>query len=63
MEFEDRVKYLCGRPIGYSTDEDAILFASELKTVLHNRIESLHTKAKVSFSQGHEVASDASPAK
>jgi hypothetical protein len=37
---------------------DAILFASELKTLLHNHIESLRTKAAVSLSQGREQTSD-----
>jgi len=60
MEFEDRVRGLCDRLIRCSTDDDAILLASELKTVLHNHIESLRTKAKVSFSQEHELTSDES---
>jgi len=34
-----------------------------LKTVLHNHIESLRTKAKVSFSKEHELTSDESLAK
>ena len=63
MDFEDCVRGLCARLINSSTDEDAILFASELKTVLHNHIESLRTKATVSLSPGREQTSDESLAK
>ena len=58
MNFEDSVRGLCARLVNSSTDEDAILFASELKTLLHNHIDSLRTKAAVSLSQGREQTSD-----
>lgn len=60
MDFEDRVRGLCDRLINSSTDEDVILFASELKIVLHHHIENLRTKAVVSLSQGREQSSDES---
>ena len=58
MDFADRVRGLCDRLVNSSTDEDAILLASELKVVLHNHIQSLRTKATVSLSRGREPADE-----
>jgi signal transduction histidine kinase len=51
VEFDNHVRGLCERLLNSSSDEEAILLASELKDALHQHVESLRTQLKVSLRQ------------
>jgi hypothetical protein len=46
---DDHISSLCSRLLNSSSDEEAVLLASELKAALHDHVESLRTRIKVSL--------------
>ena len=46
MLTEEKIRGLCERLISSNTDEESVALASELKTALHEHIETLRERVK-----------------
>jgi hypothetical protein len=49
MLTDEKIRGLCERLIGSTTEEESVSLASELKTALHEHIETLRDRAKLAI--------------
>jgi hypothetical protein len=49
MLIEDKIRGLCERLVSSATDEESVSLASELKTALHEHIETLRDRVKLAI--------------
>lgn len=62
MLTEEKIRGLCERLINSNTDEESVALASELKTALHEHIETLRERVKFAIpDSSNDVATDSSP--